>query len=137
MARIVIIEDEPGITLMLTEMLTEEGHTVLSAPNGNEGLALLKRQKDNPDVAFVDLHMPGLSGKAVIEHMYADPLLRSIPVVIMTGFVPAAKNMPPRASYRAILSKPFDLNHLLAYVRMAVEGNTSFILAAESYGSPC
>ena len=116
MARVLVIEDEPGITLVLTEVLTQEGHFVLTAPNGHLGLELLDRQSVLPDIIFIDLHMPGLSGKAVIETIHANPDLRGLPIVIMTGSIPSVEIMLPAGYYRDVLGKPFDLEDVLAHV---------------------
>lgn len=123
MAHVLIIEDEPGITLVLTEVLTEEGHIVLTAPNGSMGLCMLEQQKVKPDIIFVDLHMPGMSGKAVVETVRSIPEFNSIPVVIMTGSILTSEIMPPVGSYRDVLGKPFDLDDVITHVNNSEHSN--------------
>ncbi len=108
MARVLVIVDEPNISLVLKIAISEEGHEVLTASNGRAGLELLD-QTPAPDIVFVDLCLPGLSGSVVAETIHADKRLRDIPVVIITGSIPNSDNFPPPECYRALISKPFDL----------------------------
>ncbi len=112
MARVLVIEDEPGIAMVLKIALSDEGHEVVTAFNGLTGLKLLN-QAPNPEIVFVDLNMPGLSGRAVIETMIGRPGLKDIPVVIISGSVPDSPHFPPRGTYSAIITKPFDLNDVI------------------------
>lgn len=114
MAKVLIVEDEPGITMVLTQLLLENGHTVTSAPNGRRGLQLLTQQV--PDITFVDLHMPEMDGRTLVEIMQADARLRQIPVVLMTGSLLQADILPLWGSFRAVLRKPFDLKDVLCHV---------------------
>ncbi len=115
-AKVLIVEDEPGITLVLTELLLDHGHEVAAAPNGRRGLQMLKER--TPDITFVDLHMPEMDGRTLVEIMQSDSRLRQIPVVLMTGSLLCADILPPRSSFRAILGKPFDLDDVLCYVAL-------------------
>jgi CheY-like chemotaxis protein len=114
LAKVLIVEDEPGITLVLTQLLLERGHDVASAPNGRRGFQLLQQQV--PDITFVDLHMPEMDGRTLVELMQTDVKLRHIPVVIMTGSLLHADILPPWGSFRAVLRKPFDLADVLCCV---------------------
>ncbi|MBT9134343.1 MAG: Chemotaxis protein CheY [Firmicutes bacterium] len=114
MAKVLIVEDEPGITLVLTQLLLERGHDVASAPNGWRGLQLLKQQM--PDITFVDLHMPEMDGRTLVEIMQTDAKLCRIPVVLMTASLLHADALPPWGSFRAVLRKPFDLTDVLSHI---------------------
>ena len=115
MARVMIIEDEPTIAMVLEIVLGEEGHEVIKAPNGKIGLALLEQQP-LPEIVLLDLFMPGIGGKAVVNTMLADDSLCKIPVVIITGALHSTENLPPSDGYRAIISKPFDLQKVVSTV---------------------
>lgn len=119
MARILIIEDESTISMVLTEVLKEEGHEAKSASNGTIGLTELKQS--SYDVVLADLLMPGMGGKAVVEFMRSDPQLDSIPVVIITGAVPCVEDFPPEGSYQAFIRKPFDLNDVVRTINRLVK----------------
>lgn len=115
MARVLIIEDEPSIALILVEVLCGEGHEVETAPNGTAGLMRLSRQPV-PDIVLLDLLMPVLGGRAVLEAMRSEPSLAGVPVVLITGAVPSARDFPPPSQYQALLSKPFQLGDVSSVV---------------------
>lgn len=112
MARVLVIEDELNISFVLKTVLKDEGHEVVTALNGAAGLDLLE-QDPLPNVVLADLCMPGLGGQALVEIMRSNPRLKNIPVAIITGSFPSAKNFPPRESYQALISKPFDLSEVI------------------------
>ncbi len=119
MARILIIEDEPTINMILREVLTDEGYEVDTAPEGRSGLNIL-RGNSNFNLVIADLRMPDLSGKAVVEAMRSDANLKDIPVIIITGAVPDSDEFPAPESYQATFGKPFDLMDILAKVEELV-----------------
>lgn len=112
MARVLVIEDEPGIAMVLRIALSDEGHEVTTAPDGLAGLKML-RQPPLPEVVFVDLNMPGLSGRTVVEIMHDTPGLKDIPVVVLSGFIPDSPHFPPEGTYNALITKPFDLSDII------------------------
>ncbi len=115
MALVMVIEDEPNIAMILKEVLTDEGHAVITVGDGRAALDQL-RNGPTPQVALVDLCMPVVGGRAVVEAIRADPALRNIRVVIISGAVPTPDILPPKGSYEAYLSKPFDLIDLIGTV---------------------
>jgi CheY-like chemotaxis protein len=119
--RVLIIEDEPAIAMILSEVLRDHGHEPSVAPTGIAGLAELARDPV-PDVVLLDLFMPGLGGRAVLESMRAQPRTRDIPVVVVTGAVPSTADFPPVGSYQALLSKPFNLVDVIAIVEGCQKG---------------
>jgi len=112
MARVLVVEDRATVALVLEVALTDEGHNVDLAYNGRTALEKLSLEP-RPDIVFVDLHMPDISGREVVTTMRADSLLHDIPVVIVSGSIPKPENMPPDGSYKAFISKPFDLCEVL------------------------
>lgn len=80
---VVIIDDDEAFRRTLRGMLQGMAQQVLEAAGGSEGLAMMRRTP--PDLAFLDLRMPDLSGAEVLEEMNVDASLRDIPVVIVTG----------------------------------------------------
>ncbi|MGE5372851.1 MAG: response regulator [Solirubrobacterales bacterium] len=112
MARVLIMDDEPAICRVLKIALCDAGHEVITVTNGAAGLEILGKEPA-PEVVVVDLFMPNLTGRSVVEKMSADSRLRSIPIVIITGSLPTDDILPPRSSYRALFHKPFDLLEVL------------------------
>lgn len=115
MVRVLVIEDEPTINMILDIALSEEGYQVITAPDGLTGLELMQRQP-LPEIVLVDLLMPGISGKTVVKTMSSHAELRKIPVVIISGSLPSSENLPPKGSYQALISKPFDLTEVIDLV---------------------
>ena len=77
MKRILIIDDDPYISGMLQELLTREGYAVSQAYSGTEALLALSAQK--PDLALLDLMLPGLAGEEVL------PRIQGVPVIVLSA----------------------------------------------------
>src|SRR5262249_12348991 len=83
MARILLIDDDASLLQMVRLMLEREGHQVLLAEGGEEGLTIAREQA--PDLAIVDLMMPGISGYGVTRALRTDPHTAAMPVLILTA----------------------------------------------------
>lgn len=134
MVRVLIIEDEPEISMILEEVLTEEGYEVTAISDGISGLKHL-RDYPHPGIVLIDLFIPGISGKGVIEAMRKDPELMEIPVVIMTGAVPSLRDFPDDVNYQALLSKPFDLAEVIRIVHRLTDVSGPVLIALEHCSS--
>lgn len=109
MKTILLVDDELAIIEALTEVLTWEGYKVVSASNGQEGLATLAQAP--ADLVLLDYMMPVLDGIQTLRALQADPATKDIPVVMMTA-APAALPDEIRREL-PVLRKPFDVNALL------------------------
>ncbi len=116
-ARIVIADDDPAIRDWLAIVLTDAGHTVHAARDGDEALALLRRHR--PHLLITDHQMPGLIGTELLAHMAATPA-DATPTLLISAVrsVPPAPPPPNR-----FLAKPFDLDDLLAAVAGLLAAN--------------
>jgi adenylate cyclase len=81
--RILVVDDDPLNRRLLTRSLERDGHVVASADDGVRALEALAAE--GPDVVLLDILMPGLDGFGVLERMKADPDLRHIPVIMISG----------------------------------------------------
>ena len=82
---ILVVEDEPDIRQFISRVLELEGHRVLRAEDGEEGLKIARA---NPiTMLLLDLRLPGQDGWAVLGEMKEDPQLWNIPVVILSASV--------------------------------------------------
>ncbi len=118
---VLVVDDESDITELLGTVLTEEGYRVLTAMNGREGLDLLAREQ--PQLVFCDHMMPVVDGVAMLEAMAADPVLRRIPVVMMSA-LPEKAVAELCSGYVTFLHKPFKLPQFLDVVeRLLGTGN--------------
>ena len=78
----VVIDDEPSAAKLLERMAVQAGYTALVAPDGEKGLALIRRH--NPAIILLDLALPKVSGLDVLEVLRDDPHLASTPVVVVS-----------------------------------------------------
>ena len=83
MKKIIVVEDEQVLQKALSIELLGAEFQVLSAFNGEAGLALI--QKEIPDIVLLDLTMPKMSGFEVLKNLKADPKTKSIPVIILSN----------------------------------------------------
>ncbi len=110
MPTVLIVDDEAPIRKMLVEMLSLEGIPTETATNGQE--ALDKLAQSGPRVVLLDLSMPVLDGRGVIEHLEAQSGGRERHKIILISAIERLDaNRDLRADGR--LSKPFTLDQLL------------------------
>jgi twitching motility two-component system response regulator PilH len=83
MARIVLIEDSPTDRAVFTQLLTKAGHEVLAADNAEDGLQLVRDHA--PQLVLMDIVLPGMSGFQATRAMARDPVMKHIPVVIVSS----------------------------------------------------
>lgn len=113
MARVLIIDDSPTETHKLTTMLEKNGHTVLTADNGEAGIALA--QKELPDLILMDVVMPGLNGFQATRQLSKLPETAHIPVIIVTTKDQQTDRVwGMRQGAKAYLAKPIEYNVLMA-----------------------
>jgi DNA-binding NtrC family response regulator len=117
MARILVIDDEPGIRAVLQAVLTRGGHTVLSANDGAIGLAAFIA--DRPDLVITDIIMPEKEGIETIRAIRKlDPL---VPIIAISGGgrTANADYLPLAAKFgaTATLPKPFGAAAVLDLVK--------------------
>src|SRR5438445_13576203 len=79
---ILVIDDDPLLLEMASELLASDGHRPLTASSGRDGLA--QAQAERPDLVLLDYHMTGRAGLAVIEKLRAGPTNRSISEIALT-----------------------------------------------------
>lgn len=120
MFRILVIDDEPDIRLLVRETLEEAGHEVEEAENGIEGLRLYRRRPF--DLIITDIFMPEKDGLEVLRELRREP--RTLPIIAISGGWIQMKEVLPMASKLGaseILNKPFTGAELLRAVKSALE----------------
>jgi CheY-like chemotaxis protein len=119
MAKILVVDDEFGIAELFEALLSDEGHSVLTASNGKNALQLLTTER--PDLIFLDYMMPVMDGAAMLKIVGAEERLRQIPVVMMSS-MPEATIAERVGGYVLFMRKPFLVSEILAVVqRLAVK----------------
>ncbi len=106
--RMLVIDDDPSVCELMTRLCGKEGYEVLTAGNGEEGLKLAREKR--PNLITLDVMMPGMDGWTVLKTLKADPVLSSIPVVMMTIADDRARGLALGAA--DYLVKPVDRNLL-------------------------
>ena len=82
MARILLIEDSPTDTAVLTQLLQRNGHQVMASGNAEEGIEICKREQ--PDLVLMDLVLPGMNGFQATRALSRDAATKQIPVLIVS-----------------------------------------------------
>src|SRR3990172_1887103 len=125
MARILVVDDDVNLLQMVRLMLQRVGHEVETSSNGEEGL-LFASQKQ-PDLAIIDVMMPGLSGYDVVRRLRDDPFTARIPIVILTArSQPMDKQMALEAGANAFLSKPVTAQELTDRVDAVLRAGVNY-----------
>ena len=86
---VLVIEDEANVRNFASRVLELEGYRVLQAENGDECFRLMRESQ--VDLIVLDLKLPGVDGRLVLEQLKNDPELSSIPVVVFTASAAASQ----------------------------------------------
>ena len=112
---ILVVEDDTDIRAFLTDCLTMLGYSVRTAVNGRDALDILVEWR--PDLVMLDMMMPVCSGWDFLKIREADPILRRIPVLVMTASM-NLRDVPSTAT--AVIAKPFPMDQLIQQLRTLV-----------------
>jgi DNA-binding NtrC family response regulator len=119
MASILVVDDEMGIRELLNEILTDEGHSVVSAQNADE--ARKARENLEPDLVLLDIWMPDVDGVTLLKEWSSNGQL-TMPVVMMSGHATIDTAVEAtRIGAVNFLEKPIALQKLLKTVEQALE----------------
>lgn len=118
--RILVVDDALPNRLFLRKLLAARGAEVIEADTGEQALELAR--KTDPDVALVDVVMPGLSGYEVCQRLAEDPATRHIPVIMVTArsTLEDVEHAFAKGAFDYI-RKPFHARELLVRVRNALQ----------------
>ena len=119
--RILVIDDMPDITEIMTALLEHLGHEVITAESGFEGIA--KAKVFHPHILFCDIGLPGISGYEVAEFFTADEELKDTHLIAFSGYSqPEDRERSKEAGFKAHLAKPVEMevlkSILLDYCKM-------------------
>jgi DNA-binding response OmpR family regulator len=119
--RILVAEDDPAISTMLSKVLSQYYEVVVTS-DGQSALALAGKPPA-PDLLLLDVMMPGLDGHAVAAAVRQLPGLKAIPIIFLT-----AKSGPSevikgiQSGARHYITKPFKIDDLVLRVKRALGG---------------
>ena len=103
MAKILVVDDQPDIILIVSRILKKAGHDVIGAGGGQEALDILRRM--TPDLILLDIMMPYLDGWETLELIRREKHLKDVPVSMLT-----AKKITPE------IIKENDVGELVNYI---------------------
>lgn len=114
MKKILIVDDQLGIRLLLTELFKKEGYETAQAANGAEALDYL--QKVRPDLVLLDMKIPGMDGLEILRRIRE--IDKTLKVIMMTAYgeldmIQEAKDLGALKHF----TKPFDINEIRMEVR--------------------
>src|SRR4051794_39445042 len=105
--RILVVDDDADTSALLRYQLMAQGHTVILASSGTEGL--LQAQAHLPDLILLDVMMPGLDGFTVCAELRSHPLTAEVPILMLTALNDRASRLRGiEVGADEFLSKPLD-----------------------------
>lgn len=119
---ILIVDDNPQILSILTDLLRPLGHTIVCATDGS--MALEMAFNSPPDLLLLDVMMPGMDGFTICRHIRADPQLAHLPVILITALDDRESRIQGfEAGADEFITKPFDYAELRARVSTVLRLN--------------
>lgn len=109
MKKVLVVDDQLGIRLLLEEIIKNEGHEVISCQDGPTALAKAKEKK--PDLLLIDYRLPLMDGCRVIEELERIGIW--MPIIVMSGLVEEAmENTTHLRSVQSYFAKPFNISEV-------------------------
>ncbi len=117
--RILVADDEPALLRLLEFVLGRRGYIIQGVTNGNAAVEVLKNE--SPDLAILDVMMPGLDGYEVLTFIRETAHLEGLPVVMLTARAQLDDiQLGLSLGADAYLAKPFDPEELLSVVESLI-----------------
>lgn len=115
--KLLIVDDQYGIRILLNEVFQKEGYLTFQASNGMQALQIV--EKDRPDLVLLDMKIPGMDGIEILRRL--KEIDKTIEVFIMTAYgeldmIQQAKDLGARTHF----AKPFDIDEIRAAVKAQV-----------------
>ncbi len=120
--RVLVVEDDPDASDLVSVAVRQIGFTPLVATNGYEALAMARRYR--PDVIILDLRLPGMDGYEALTHLKRDAVTQIIPIIAISAHATDAERERKRLvalGATSFLPKPFSVEDLLHEVESALQ----------------
>lgn len=119
-ARVLVVDDSATIRAVLGKMLMQDGYEVLKAADGESAIETAQAQL--PDLIFLDIVLPGISGFAVLRSLRRDSRTRATPIVMMSGNQQATEQFyVQRFGADGFVKKPFGRAEVFHAIRALVQ----------------
>ena len=119
-ADILIVEDHPTMREAMRLIREHEGFEIREAPDGATALSMVRDR--HPDLMFLDLNIPGVSGADVLTELKSDPATTGIRVIIVTATGEEGREFVLSLGADDYFTKPFSPTALLRTVERVMEG---------------
>jgi CheY-like chemotaxis protein len=109
--KVLVVEDDERVAELFASTLEEAGHAAMVCHNGPDGLAMIRDY--SPEVVFLDVRMPGMSGIEVLRAIRS--MDASLPVILVTGHAtPGEIEQARQLGVTEVVNKPYILNEFTA-----------------------
>jgi DNA-binding response OmpR family regulator len=122
-AAILIVEDHPTMREAMRLVLEHEGFEIREASDGPAALTMVREEP--PDLVFLDLNIPGMSGAEVLRELKSDPSTKGVRVIIVTATGEEERGGVLRLGADEYFTKPFSPTALLRTVEQVLAGGGS------------
>ena len=113
--RLLVVDDDPGLLLAVSDTLRAEGYDVATARRGAD--ALVRVAETLPDLIISDIRMPGMDGYQLVRNLRSNARTRLVPIVFLTAKDETADRIEGfRSGVDAYITKPFEPEELVAIV---------------------
>ncbi|QKY70495.1 response regulator [Lentibacillus sp. CBA3610] len=112
--KILVVDDQPGIRMLIQEVFMEEGYDVTTAETGKE--ALDKLYRESFDLLILDYKLPVVDGLEVLNQLEHNQIY--IPAIVMSGLAEdARKDLQQFSLIKEVFAKPFNIQELNSFVK--------------------
>ena len=116
MAKVLLIDDDPQLRMILSRILNKNDFEVIIAEDGPAGLHLARQKR--PDLIILDIMMPGMDGFEVAQRLHHDPVCARIPIMVLTAYAtPYGRKTAIEIGIDDFVTKPFGIDEIVAKVR--------------------
>ncbi len=115
--KVLIVDDQYGIRLLLLEVFSKDGYQTFQAANGKDAINIV--HEESPDIVLLDMKIPGMDGLEILKHI--KKINEDIKVIMMTAY--GELDMLEEATSNGVLThftKPFDIDELRTAVKEAL-----------------
>lgn len=128
--QVLVVEDQPDIARVMQALIERCGHQPQWASSAPDALQLARAER--PDVAFIDIGLPGMNGYELASCMRADPLLKDLSLIALTGYGQEEDRARCyRSGFKRHLVKPIHAQTLATILRQCSEGSLPIDPAAQ------
>lgn len=128
--RLLLIDDDPNLILLVKDYLEFRGYEVITAENGQEALEVL--DKETPDMIICDVMMPQMDGYALVEHVRKNPRTSWIPVLFLSAKGQSQDRVKGlNTGADVYMVKPFEPEELVAQVESSLKQASRLIQRQE------